>query len=941
MSRDTNEYQINPGEDIAIIGMACRFPGADSLNAFWQNLKNGVESITAFSEQDLDAAGVDKELRNRQNYVKAGGVIEGIELFDANFFDYTPKEASMIDPQQRLFLEQAWMALEDAGYDPERYPAPIGVFAGTGMNTYLYRNLMSQGGLLQEGGGYFAMVASDKDFLSTRVSYKCNLTGPSITVQTACSTSLVAVHMACQSIRSGECDMALAGGVSVRIPQKSGYLYQEGIILSPDGHCRAFDAKAGGTVIGNGAGVVVLKMLTDALADGDRIYAVIRGSAINNDGSLKAGYTAPSIDKQASVIAEALAVTQIEPESISYIEAHGTGTIIGDPIEMKALTKAYGDNSKERYSCAIGSVKTNIGHLDAAAGIAGLIKTALCLKNKQIPPSLNYENPNPEIDFEHSPFFVNTKLTDWNVNGKPRRAGLSSFGIGGTNVHAILEEAPISQGAESKRQWQLMVLSARNKKGLDDQATNLKTHLENNPNLNLADAAYTLQVGRKVFSHRLFFVCRDNQDGINILNETVKTDKIFVKQEEGRERPVAFIFTGATGSRETGGSKLYQTEPGFRESADRCADCLHEIIHMDLRHFMYPDLYPNEAGSITVTPEMKQAALFVNECALAELWIDWGIKPQVLYGLDWLGECLAAYVGGVISLEDALKAVIVGKFAAVDGIKLNAPQIQIVSGINKAWLSENEATDLSYWDRSRDNEASEGLSGLTPDNRFVLLQIGERQKFNSDNDVAKTDQPLYSSFDGSGSSIDASDISRESFLLLKTLGQLWLEGVQIDWKSFHKREIRQRISLPAYPFQRERYWIEPLVPMATKETAASPGDTVNEQTSMTYHQRQDLSTEYVAPRSETERKLVAIWEDMIGTKPIGIEDDFFELGGHSLLATEIIFKVREHFNIDVPLDSLFEKPTIANISAYIETYLLTISQQESASSVDNREEGEL
>jgi acyl transferase domain-containing protein len=338
---------------------------------------------------------------------------------------------------------------------------------------------------------------------------------------------------------------------------------------------------------------------------------------------------------------------------------------------------------------------------------------------------------------------------------------------------------------------------------------------------------------------------------------------------------------------------------------------------------------------------MKQAALFVNECALAELWIDWGIKPQVLYGLDWLGECLAAYVGGVISLEDALKAVIVGKFAAVDGIKLNAPQIQIVSGINKAWLSENEATDLSYWDRSRDNEASEGLSGLTPDNRFVLLQIGERQKFNSDNDVAKTDQPLYSSFDGSGSSIDASDISRESFLLLKTLGQLWLEGVQIDWKSFHKREIRQRISLPAYPFQRERYWIEPLVPMATKETAASPGDTVNEQTSMTYHQRQDLSTEYVAPRSETERKLVAIWEDMIGTKPIGIEDDFFELGGHSLLATEIIFKVREHFNIDVPLDSLFEKPTIANISAYIETYLLTISQQESASSVDNREEGEL
>lgn len=937
MSGDRNEYQIN-SEDIAIIGMACRFPGADSPDAFWQNLKNGVESITTFSEDELDAAGVDRELRNHPNYVKAGGIIDGIEFFDANFFDYTPKEASMIDPQQRLFLELAWMALEDAGYDPERYPGLIGVYAGAGMNTYLYRNLMSQGSLLQEGNGYFAMIASDKDFLATRVSYKCNLTGPSVTVQTACSTSLVAVHMACQSIRSGECDMALAGGVSVRIPQKAGYLHQEGIILSPDGHCRAFDAKAGGTVVGNGAGVVVLKMLTDALADGDRIYAVIKGSAINNDGSLKAGYTAPSLDRQASVIAEALAVTEVEPESISYIEAHGTGTLIGDPIEVKALIKAYGDNSKERYSCAIGSVKTNIGHLDAAAGIAGLIKTALCLENKKIPPSLNYENPNPQIDFEHSPFFVNTKLIDWKVNNKPRRAGVSSFGIGGTNVHAILEEAPIRQSSESNRQWQLMVLSARNKKALDSQAANLKTHLMNNPNLNLADAAYTLQVGRKVFSHRLFFVCRDNQDAINILNGTAKDNSFFIKQEEEANRPVAFIFTGASGSLEIKGSELYQTEPCFRESVDRCADCLRKIIHMDLRHFMYPDLFPNEAGSIGATPETKRAALFIYECALTELWMGWGIKPQALYGLDWLGKCLAAYIAGVISLEDALKAVIAGKFAAVDGIKLNVPQIKIVSGITKSWLSEKEATDISYWDRFGDNDGREALSGLIPDNRFVLLQIGQGLNLNSDNDAAKIGQQLYSSFDESVSSIDA---SLESFLLLKTLGKLWLEGVQIDWKRFYQHETRQRISLPTYPFQRERYWIEPLAPTTAKQTAVSVLDTANEQISITYHQRQDLSSEYVAPRNEIERKLVAIWEDMIGTKPIGIEDDFFELGGHSLLATEIIFKVREHFKIDVPLDSLFEKPTIANISAYIENYLFTGSQQESASSIDKREEGEL
>lgn len=937
MSGKTNEYQINPGEDIAIIGMSGRFPGADSINAFWQNLKNGVESIATFSEQDLDAAGVDRELRNRQNYVKAGGVIEGIELFDANFFDYTPKEAAMIDPQHRLFLEQAWMALEDAGYDPDRYPAPIGVYAGTGMNTYLYRNLMSQGSLLQEGGGYFAMVASDKDFLATRVSYKCNLTGPSITVQTACSTSLVALHLACQSIRSGECDMALAGGVSVRIPQKSGYLYQEGIILSPDGHCRAFDAKAGGTIIGNGVGVVVLKMLADALADGDQIYAVIKGSALNNDGSLKAGYTAPSIDRQGAVIAEALAVAQIEPESISYLEAHGTGTPIGDPIEIKALTKAYGHNSKEQFSCAIGSVKTNIGHLDAAAGIAGIIKTALCLKYKQIPPSLNYESPNPQIDFEHSPFFVNAKFTDWESDGKPRRAGVSSFGIGGTNAHAILEEAPNYRSSASEPQGRLIVLSARNNNALENQVANLKTHLENNPGLNLADAAYTLQVGRKVFSHRLFFVCRDNQDALNILNETAQEKNVFLTQEEEKDRPVAFIFTGTSGSSENKGSELYQTEPGYRETVDRCAAFLHEIIHSDITHFMYPGLYSNQAGSIEVTPEIKRAALFVNECALAELWMDWGIKPRALFGLDWLGECLAAYIGGVISLEDALKAVVAGKIGAVDGIRLNTPQTQIISGINKAWLSEKEATDLSYWDRSRDNGDKEALSGLLPDNRFVFLQIGSLQNSNSDNEVVKTDQPLFSSFDESVSSIET---SKESFMLLMTLGKLWLEGVFIDWEKFYQRENRQRISLPTYPFQRERYWIEPLAPIATKQSTASVSDT-DEQISITYHQRQDLSVEYVAPRNDIERKLAAIWEEMIGIKPIGIEDDFFELGGHSLLATEIIFKVREEFKIDVPLDSLFEKPTIANISAYIEAYLLTGSQQEIASSVDNREEGEL
>ncbi len=939
MNDTVNDYQFNSAEDVAIIGMSCRFPGANGLEAFWQNLKNGVESISTFSEADLDAAGVDTKLREHPNYVKASGIIEGIELFDANFFEYSPKEASMIDPQHRLFLEQAWMALEDAGYDPERYSGPIGVYAGTGMNTYLYRNLMSQGSLLQEGGGYFVMVASDKDFLSTRVSYKCNLTGPSITVQTACSSSLVAVHLACQSIRSGECDIALAGGVSLRIPQKAGYLYQEGIVLSPDGHCRAFDAKAGGTVIGNGAGVVVLKMLADALVDGDQIYAVIKGSAINNDGSLKAGYTAPSIDRQAAVIAEALAISQVEPDSVSYIEAHGTGTPIGDPIEIKALIKAYGKSNGKQCSCAIGSVKTNIGHLDAAAGIAGIIKTALCLKHKQIPPSLNYEKPNPQIDFEHSPFYVNTQLTNWEVNGKPRRAGVSSFGIGGTNVHSILEEAPNHKSSDSERGWQLIVLSGRSKDALDNQVMNLKTHLETNSGLNLADTAFTLQVGRKVFPHRLCFICRNNHEAINVLNRTTpEGNSLFTGYEEEKEHPVAFNFTGVTGSKEIRGKELYQSEPCFRQIIDHCAANLRNFFQVDLRHFMYPNLYPNQSQLLTLTPEMKQAALFITEYALASLWMDWGIKPQALSGLDWLGEYVAACVGGVVSLENILEAVTTGKIGAVKGIKLNAPQIPILSGLGNAWLSDKEAIDPAYWDRPRDNNVSESISTLLKKNQYAVLLVGQGHIRKSNNEGQIEHQLLFSSFNENADSSE--DITGESAALLKTLGRLWLAGVHIDWNRFNKNENRQRVALPTYPFQRERYWIDPITLTENKQISSASGSATT-QNAINYHQREELSTEYLPPRNETESKLVTIWEDLIGIKPIGIQDNFFELGGHSLLATEIIFKVRDQFKIDIPMNNLFEEPTIANIAAYIETVKLTASNKEVASTEDNREKGEL
>ena len=428
---------------IAIVGMSARFPGARTLGEFWANLRDGVESIRRLSDRELLAAGADPEVLRDPHYVKAASVLDGIELFDAPFFGFSPKDAAIMDPQHRVFLECAWEALENAGWCADQFPGSIGVFAGSGMNAYLMFHLLPNRELMSSAGLFLLkQTGNDKDVLATRVSYQLNLTGPSMTVQTACSTSLVAVHVACQSLLNRECDMALAGGVTIEIPHKHGYIYREGEILSRDGHCRAFDAESSGTVFGSGAGVVVLRRLADALADGDRIHAVIRGSAINNDGARKVGYLAPSVDGQADVVAEALAVAEVPAETISYVETHGTGTPVGDPIEIAALTQAFRESTQARAFCAIGSLKTNIGHLDAAAGVAGLIKTVLALENKQLPPSLHFSQPNPRIDFASSPFYVNSRLAEWKGGGVPRRAGVTSLGIGGTNAHVIVEEAP-------------------------------------------------------------------------------------------------------------------------------------------------------------------------------------------------------------------------------------------------------------------------------------------------------------------------------------------------------------------------------------------------------------------------------------------------------------------------------------------------------------------
>lgn len=545
---------------------------------FWQNLIDGKELTSTLPDTKT-----------------AGGILEDVELFDASFFGFNPREAEAMDPQHRLFLECAWEALENAGYDSERETRPIGVYAGVGISTYLLYNLSHE--VIKSRGFVPTLIGVDKDYLPTRVSYKLNLTGPSVSVGTACSSSLVAVHLACQSLLSGECDMALAAGVAVKVPQTEEIL-SPGQIVSLDGKCRAFAASANGTLGGNGIGVVVLKRLEDAISDRDYIYGTIKGSAINNDGAFKVGYTAPSQEGQAKVIRSAQIMAEVEPESISYIEAHGTGTTLGDPIEIAALTQAFQSSTDKKGYCAIGSVKTNVGHLDAAAGITGLIKTALALDCQVIPPSLNFDAPNPEIDFANSPFYVNTELKKWQTNGKPRRAAVSSFGFGGTNAHVILEEAPVremgrwgvlkdtaSHNGEIGRKYHLLVLSAKNSSALDTATRNLIDCLKQNPETNLADVAYTLQVGRRVFSHRRLVVAENVEDAIKVLESP---ERVLTQHQEAKNHPVVFMFTGQGSQYVNMARELYETEPVFRQECDRCFALLQSQSGLDLKAYLYP-----------------------------------------------------------------------------------------------------------------------------------------------------------------------------------------------------------------------------------------------------------------------------------------------------------------------------------------------------------------
>lgn len=656
-----NEFNsFDDNDEIAIIGMVGRFPGANNVDKFWQNLRDGVESITCFTDEELVSAGIDSAVLRDPNYVKAGSVLEDVDLFDASFFGFTPREAEITDPQHRLFLESAWEALENAGYNSETYTGRIGLYAGVAFSSYFFTNLYPNRDLTQLVDDFQTFIGNDKDHLPTQTSYKLNLTGPSVNVQTTCSTSLVAVHLACQSLLNGESDIALAGGVSIQIPQKAGYLYQEGGINSPDGHCRAFDANAQGTVFGDGLGIVVLKRLADALADRDYIHAVIKGSAINNDGSLKVGYTAPSVDGQREVILEALALAGVEPETITYIETHGTGTPLGDPIEIAALTQAFRRSSDKKGFCAIGSVKTNVGHLNTAAGVTGLIKTVQALKNKQIPPSLHFQQPNPQIDFANSPFYVNTKLTEWKTNGIPRRAGVSSFGIGGTNAHVILEEAPVVEMCHGtslhSRPWQLLVLSAKTSTALETTTANLIAHLQQHPDLHLPDVAYTLQVGRRSFDYRRIVVCNSLEDAVKALTDQ-DPQHVFTHHHKPGQCPVVFMFSGQGSQYVNMGCQLYEVEPSFKKHVDHCSEILKPHLGIDIRNIVYPTTQQREQATRQLQQTaITQSALFVIEYALAQLWMSWGVRPVAMIGHS-IGEYVAATIAGVFSLEDALAVV--------------------------------------------------------------------------------------------------------------------------------------------------------------------------------------------------------------------------------------------------------------------------------------------
>ncbi len=986
--------QKDANRDVAIIGMAGRFPGADTIDEFWDLLSGGRETISFFSDSELDVS-IPDNVKSDPAYVKARGVIDKADEFDAEFFGFNPRSAELMDPQQRVFLEIAWEVLENTGYLSQKYNGSVGVFAGCGYNTYYTNNVLAHPDLVEQYGQFNVRSLNEKDYIATRTAYQLNLKGPAVAVYSACSTSLLAIAQAVSSIRDGQCDIALAGAASITSPLKSGHFYEEGSMMSHDGHCRPFDAKATGTVFSDGAGVVLLKSREEAERDGDTIYAIIKGVGINNDGAGKGSFGGPSAEGQAGAIAMAINDAGIKASTISYIEAHGTATPLGDPIEIEGLNLAFGQQSKQQF-CAVGSVKGNLGHLTAASGVAGLIKTVLAINNKQIPPTLFYKDLNPNINLSNSPFYINNLLKNWQTDEK-RRAGVSSFGVGGTNVHLILEESEtVIKKSGSTKPLNLITWSAKTENSAGNYAKKLAGFIENNHQLNTADVAYALQTTRADFNCRSFVIAADSADLASKLtaanHEATTSKKLHSKASE-----VVFMFPGQGSQYVNMGRELYDCEPIFKAAVDECISLLKGSPQAVIFDIIYPAVSDETSAENIKNTFYTQPAIFIIEYAMAKLWISWGIEPTIFTGHS-IGEFVAAHFAGVFSLKDALLLIstrakmvsevargsmlsvraeaeeleailpdnlsiaavnsnklcvvagqddkiaafsilldekeipgrllqtshafhsammddIIEPFeAVVKSIKLNPPIKPIVSTVTGKWLSEAEATSPQYWAQHlrKTVRFADAINTLHEEDGRILLEVGPGNVLAT---LARQQVNTQSTTVLQG--FEKNETVTEYYSVLKVLGQLWLNGVEPNWKKVYHNQQRLKINLPAYAFDHKRYWLDAVQPVNTPEQVFETHTTLikPEKTALeTLQMRQELLTD----------KLRELFEDASGIEidATSVNMNFIEMGFDSLLLTQIVTNLKKEFKIPITFRKLFEEyNTIHSLAAHIDANL--------------------